>query len=343
MEKPKFLADLLGSLRQRFGLSSGDQQKPEEPEYIVVLREDLTAFVTPQSYGGVQKKIGRDHMARLWENQATAFSLTIDQPGQRGEFAKGCQIVNAMRNNAREIRNSQEFVPVIKIPREDMEVLAVSRESLATLQMMDELIIRAETESVPVGKRQSPLDHMHLAEIRLTPYIRDDEEAFYIVPRETLEDIFEPILIDMKINPTDTHALSMGVEKLGDSLTEAYKPTAHEPNLYDENFADNRHTGAYLLKMNFCELASRMRKAGPDAENILIPQRLMTAIEFKLHHMRDAFTHLQRKQERYPTEEQGTRLAYMTQAYAGINHRFAQYFEKPGNHPGDVTFFGMDS
>ncbi|MCB1682551.1 MAG: hypothetical protein KDI65_11535 [Alphaproteobacteria bacterium] len=341
MEKPKFLADLLGSLRQRFGLSSGDDaQKPEEPEYVEVLREDLTAFVTAQSYGGVQKKIGKDHMARLWENQAAAFSQAIDKPGQRGEFAKGSQIVNAMRNIALEIRNSQEFVPVIKIPREEIERLAGSREALATLQMMDELIMRENAEIIPTRKREPPPDHMHLAEIRLTPYIRDDEEAFYIVPRETLEDIFEPVLIDMKINPTDTHALSMGAEKLGESLIEAYKPTAHEPNLYDENFADNRHTGAYLLKMNFCELAARMRKAGPDAENIFIPQRLMSAIEFKLHHMRDAFTHLQRKQERYPSEEQGTRLAYMTQAYAGIRHRFAQYFEQPGSHPGDTMTFG---
>ena len=314
------------SLSDAFGrlMHGGRPQDPPE-SYYDVDRQDLKAFVTNDSVENWGKKMPSLTLSRYWEACAEKILGGTKMMNEKEDVHKAADAVNAMAHIAQIIRETGNFEPVIRLPAQEIDLLAECEKPLH--------ILKHRTYR-PGDKRNHPdspgnIDTLYFKAVPLfAPY---GGRKMVMIPRDHLEAVVEPILEDLGITGKTRNPAAVGWERLGELLTDV--------NRYDFTAIDA--SGPYMLRTHMIGIAIALCKAGQNDGPIPVPERTIHGLEYTLHHLNYSINRLRNSSALHANGSDNAKaLEILQTADQKIHREFAPWFEKPGQRPGDS--YAMD-
>lgn len=326
MIRDRFL-DIKGGLKGLFDRLRGKDEPPEiGARYYEVDRRDLTAFVTGESLEHWNKKISLNALATRWEMCAETLQPGLNLLGQREYREDAVRAVRAIMQTARHIREAEEFSPNILVSIENIDALAEGRNALNVLKL------RTHANKQPPNKPNAPgnIDALYYKAAALfAPYGRPhtNPQGLVTIPRQTLEDIVDPVIDRLNINRASRNPHAQAWEKIGNLMTEndAYP------------FKPEDYSGPFMVRTHLYALGLSLSRAGKE-DNVTIPAETLTGLEYTLHHMPHTIKHMGSYGSRPDKAAQDAQA--MSEVYQGIRRNLAPWFAHPGQHPGNDYAFG---
>lgn len=320
------LNDLKDGLKGLFDRMRGKDEPVEAaPRYYEVDRQDLTAFVTGESLDNWHKKISLSALAMRWEECAKTLQPGLNLLGQREYREDAVRVVRAVMQTARYIREAEEFSPKILVSMQNIDALAEGRNALNVLKL------RVHSHQQQPGKPNAPgnIDALYYKAAPLfASYGREhaNPRGLVTIPRQTLEDIVEPVLDRLNIDRASRNPHAQAWEKLGILMTEndAYP------------FKPEDYSGPFMVRTHLYALALCLSRSGKD-ENVTVPAETLSNLEYTLHHMPYTISHMNSLGRHGKSAHDAQTLHT---AYQGIRGSLAPWFTQPNRHPGDNYAFG---